>query len=167
MLDGGSGNPTCGIAHTERRVYVLPTEQLERIRAYQAADAIASEVEAVRRLLDVSLQLRDTVPDLLKKLESRFASERDLRVLARDILALHPLVVNVNFTDGAVSFGFKGDDYGMIDSGGITFRSNTGEPGDWEVYPRPETRRARAAGGVPSWDAPKPKGSDIDDEIPF
>src|ERR1700681_1721560 len=69
----------------ERRVYVLPVEQLERLRAYQSRNGISSEVEAVRRLLDAALQMRDTVPDILRKLKSRFANEKDLRVLARDI----------------------------------------------------------------------------------
>jgi hypothetical protein len=72
---------------TERRVYVLPREQLERIRAYQSNSAIGSEVDAVRPLLDSALQMRDTPQDILRKLKSRFADEKDLRVLARDILA--------------------------------------------------------------------------------
>ncbi len=150
---------------TERRVYVLPTEQLERIRAYQADNGISSEVEAVRRLLDVSLQLRDTVPDLLRKLKSRFSDERDLRVLARDILALHPLVINVRFDDRAVSFSFADEDHGRIDTLGQTYRSGTGHSDDWSLYPPVERRPRGGGGGAPTWDAPK--GGDPDDEIPF
>jgi hypothetical protein len=147
-------------------VYVLPTEQLERVRAYMAASGITAEVEAVRRLLDVALQLRDTVTDLLRKLKSRFTQERDLRVLARDILTLHPLVVNVHFEDRAVWFAFTDDNYGRIDSSGTTYISGSARDDDWEVYPRPSPQAVSSrGGGAPSWEAPK--GGDLDDEIPF
>ena len=45
---------------TERRVYMLPANLLERLRAYQVSQGIGSEAEAARRLLDTALQMRDT-----------------------------------------------------------------------------------------------------------
>jgi len=89
---------------TERRVYVLPLEQLERIRAYQTAHGIGSEVEAVRRLLDAALQMRDDIYDVLKTLKSRYSADKDLRILVRDILATHTLVQSVRYEEGAVCF---------------------------------------------------------------
>lgn len=41
--------------------------------------------------------MRDTPQDILKTLKSRYADEKDLRVLAKDILAAHALVESVNF----------------------------------------------------------------------
>jgi hypothetical protein len=155
---------------TERRVYVLPAEQLERIRAYQTSSGIGSEVEAVRRLLDAALQMRDTPQDILKKLKSRYADEKDLRVLARDILAAHALVESVHFADDGVWFWLKGDVRGKIAADGATFigRESVEENG-WEVYPPPPPRARPASTGrpvaVPSWDAPR--RGDLDDEIPF
>ncbi len=157
---------------TERRVYVLPTEQLERIRAYQNGNGISSEVEAVRRLLNSALQMRDTPQDILKKLKSRYADEKDIRVLAKDILAGHALVTSIRFSDDGVSFYLTGDECGKIGRDGVTYLGNGGYGEDqrWEVYPHPPPQQKqtakRPAGGSPSWDAGK-GGGDLDDEIPF
>jgi hypothetical protein len=152
----------------ERRVYVLPVEQLERVRAYQSANGIGSEVEAVRRLLDAALQMRDTVRDVLKILKSRYAAEKDLRVLARDILAGHALIRSVHYDDDAVYFFFSNGEGGKIDSGGATYVGDAREHEVWHDWPPPPKTTARAAargGSGPTWDAPK--GGDFDDEIPF
>jgi hypothetical protein len=141
---------------TERRVYVLPIEQIERIRAYQTSNGIASEVEAVRRLIDSALQMRDSVGDILNKLQSKFIEEKDLRVLARDILAGHALVKSVHFEDDAVAFGCAGGERGKIDNKGRMYVGDMSTNwDDWETY-RPSTENAR-----------RPPVADLDDEIPF
>lgn len=146
-----------------RRVYVLPPEQVEQIRAYQARNGISSEVEAVRRLLDIALQMRDTVPDLLKKIKSKFANEKDLRVLARDILATHALVKSISFDENALSFTLFAGDRGRFNATGATYMADSNDnPDDWTRYPDP---RQQTHSGGPSWDAPKV--GDLDDEIPF
>lgn len=158
---------------TERRVYVLPAEQLERIRAYQTANSIASEVEAERRLLDLALQNQDTIQDVLRKLKSRYSDEKDIRVLARDILTTHILVTNIEFADREVSFHMVGGHRGMINKDGITHLGKGNGLTGWEEYPQQRTPVARPSAGVarggasgaPSWDAPR--GGDLDDEIPF
>ncbi len=156
---------------TARRIYVLPAEQLERIRAYQSDVGIGSEVEAVRRLLDAALQMRDTPEGILKKLKSRYADEKDLRVLAKDNLAPHALVESVHFADDGVWFWLKGDVRGKIGTDGTTYIGHGSEHDNgWNVYPPPPPR-ARSANtlpsraAAPSWDAPR--GGDLDDEIPF
>jgi len=154
-----------------RRVYVLPAEQLERIRAYQTANGITSEVEAVRRLLDLALQMRDTAQDLLKKLKSRFADEKDIRVLARDILAAHALIKSVQFDDDSVVFALTNGDRGRLNRLGTTYLGGDQHEDDWNEFPAPSRRATAnstpvaARGGAPSWDAPR--GGDLDDEIPF
>jgi len=158
---------------TERRVYVLPIEQLHRIRTYQNNSGIGSEVEAVRRLLDAALQMRDTPQDILKTLKSRYADEKDLRVLAKDILAAHALVESVHFADDGIWFRLKGDVRGKIGVDGATYIGHgSAHEDNWEVYPPPSPRaRSTPPGsvgsraGAPSWDAPR--GGDLDDEIPF
>jgi hypothetical protein len=157
---------------TERRVYVLPSEQLERIRAYQTANSISAEVEAVRRLLDLALQNLDTIHDILKKLRSRYADEKDLRVLARDILTTHVLVLSVHFLEDGVSFYMAGEMRGKITKDGTTYIAEGEEHiSGWTEYPRPAKKdaprpaaRSTSTSG-PSWDAPR--GGDLDDEIPF
>lgn len=136
----------------ERRVYVLPADLVDRIKAYQSSQGIGSEVEAVRRLLDSALQMRDTAVDILNTLRSKHADEKDLRVLARDVLTNHTLVTKIIFGDDRVTFQIRAGEYGAIDNKGHIF---SGEDPDYlgrvqEVQP-----------------LISPKGGDLDDEIPF
>jgi hypothetical protein len=156
----------------ERKVWLLPTELSDRLKAFQASQGIASEVEAARRLLDSALQMRDAVPDILRKLIDRYAEEKDIRVLSRDVLINHTLVTSVNFDDDGVWFQFKDDTMGKFTRKGQAFTGNRDSAynGDivWNQYPQPAPQvrsSGRGTAGGPSWDAPK--GGDLDDEIPF
>lgn len=150
----------------ERRVYNLPTELLERLRAYANDMGITSETEAARRLLDSALQMRDTVASILRQLKSRYKEERDLRVLARDVLVNHSLVKSVMFKEGgAIEFALTSDEWGKMERDGRTYTGD-GRNDDWDIYPPPAPRAARAAGAAPSWE-PTKTGGDLDDDIPF
>ncbi len=149
---------------SERRVYVLPKELLERVRAYQSRSTLSSEVEAVRRLLDAALQARDTIEDVLTKLKSRYADEKDLRVLGRDVLITHPLVKELKFEDDSITFVFSGQEWGKIDNNGDTHKGgNDGYP-SWKPWPTPKTSLQKPV-SASSWNS-KIVG-DVDDEIPF
>lgn len=157
----------------ERKVYLLPAELVERLRAYQVSQGIASEVEAARRLLDGALQMRDTVDDLLVKLKARFVQERDLRALNREVLAAHPLITRIEIDDASISFIMKTSESGRIDAMGRIFKGDGS--GDYfsEVkedgyIPRrkPQTEPVQPhTKASPSWEPSK--GGDLDDEIPF
>jgi len=150
----------------ERKVWLLPAELVDRLKSYQVDQGITSEVEAARRLLDSALQMRDTVPALLTKLRTRFAEEKDLRILARDILATHALVELVRFEDKGLIFCLKGGSRGMIGATGATFIGEGRiENDDWDREPARRPASTVRSSGAPSWDAPK--GGDLDDEIPF
>ena len=161
---------------TERRVYNLPVELLERLRAFQATQGIATETEAARRLLDSALQMRDTIQTIMEKLKIRFGEEKDLRVLASDILVRHPLVKNVEFGDADVTFSLQDKFRGQITWKGSLFIAYP-ESGydDWVSYesylrsiepPKSTSSTAKApTASKSSWDA-KP-AVDLDDEIPF
>lgn len=138
----------------ERRVYVLPADLVDRIKAYQASQGIGSEVEAVRRLIDSALQMRDTVVDILKTLESKFADEKDMRVLARDVLTNHALVTQISFGEtGGVTFRVRSGEYGMLDTRGRIYQGD--HPDELAIVAAPQ-----------SW-KPGPKAPAIDDDIPF
>ena len=111
--------------------------------------------------------MRDSIPDLPRKLRSRFASEKNNRVLASDILAPHFLVRTVRFDDDALSISFSSDERGKIDSRGQTYMADPGANwDDWSEWPPPPPRTSvnRTSGG-PSWGA-LPSGG-LDDETPF
>lgn len=154
---------------TERRVYNLPASLLERLRAYQVSQGISSEAEAARRLLDAALQMRDKVSDILHMLDAKFREERDLRVLASEVLTKHALVTSVAFDDGAVTFNLKNGERGQITANGTLYEGDTGynEEG-WSMYQRPAEKPTapKKKPGEPSWDLPK-GGSDLDDDMPF
>ena len=147
---------------TERRVYNLPPDLLERLRAYQLSQGISSEVEAARRLLHTALQMRDTAKDILNTLAAKYTDEKDLRILAGDVLSKHILVSHINFTERGVSFTLKGGESGLIEENGTLYYSHSGaHEDDWTHYRRKESETK----GRPSWD--DDKGGDLDDEIPF
>jgi hypothetical protein len=153
----------------ERKVYLLPAELAERIKAYQTAQGIVSEVEAVRRLLDSALQMRDTAKDILFKLSARFEEEKDFRELAKSVLAGHALVTEIYLDDNDLTFRIRSGDYGSISSSG-TLAAGDDRQYMREVLP-PSRPRANVSPRQPARDTPSwvsPKGaSDLDDEIPF
>jgi hypothetical protein len=103
---------------TERKVWLLPVELSDRLKAFQESQGIGSEVEAARRLLDYALQMRDTMPDILQRLADRYRGEQNLRALARDILVGHALVSSVSFEDRCVRFQLSNGAVGRIDDRG-------------------------------------------------
>lgn len=150
----------------ERRVYVLPAELVQRIRDYQEAQAIPSEVEAVRRLLDAALQMRDDVFSIITKLRTRSQTEKDLRILSRDVLATHPLVREIRINDAGLTFKMQNGDAGRIGPQLDTYHDASGGFGDtqWKLWPEPEPegpfgRGARSSDGTSK--------STLDDDIPF
>ena len=149
---------------TERRVYMLPANLLERLRAYQVSQGISSEAEAARRLLDTALQMRDTAKDILNTLGARYADEHDLRVLASEILTKHALVKSVFFVDGGVWFRLDNGERGRITSSGKLYygHAETHED-DWDTY-NSKLTDLRSALTRPSWQSPS---TEPDDEIPF
>lgn len=114
----------------ERRVYVLPAELVARIRQYQRDHAIVAEVEAVRRLLDTALLLRDDVHSLLQRLMDKFQTEKDIRIISRDILAAHPLVDSISNHPNSIEFTLKDGEKGTIFKNGSAFFE--GHDGVWE-----------------------------------
>jgi hypothetical protein len=158
---------------TERRVYNLPASLLARLRAYQISQAIPSEAEAARRLLDYALQLRDTVFNILQTLDARYAEERDLRVLASDILTKHTLVTHVEFEESAVNFTLRNQTRGRIEeNGALKFQEQNDDSDYWRPYykvkgkfsEKSPTAAPSRGTTAPPWE---PAGGDLDDEIPF
>lgn len=139
---------------TQRRVYVLPSELVERIVEFQSDKNLPSEVEAVRRLLDEALKFRDTPENIVVRFRERLRSDRIPSSVARDVLVGHPQIEQVGFHErDAVTFRFRDHGEFRIDADGDAFRDgNTGygEP-HWVPFP----------------DKPSKTSNDDDDEIPF
>lgn len=123
----------------QRKVWLLPDELSDRIRAFQLSQGMGAEVVAARFLLNSALQMRDTVPDILRKLSGLHATEKDLRLLAKNVLATHPLVTSVGFEEDSVWFSFSDRAHGKIDrSGGVYIGARQGDRSlIWAPYPDP------------------------------
>lgn len=84
---------------TQRKIYVLPTELVERISEYQRDKGLPSEVEAVRRLLDEALMHRDTSESITRRFLSRLAVIKFLSDVVKEVLVGHPLIRSLEFPD--------------------------------------------------------------------
>jgi hypothetical protein len=149
---------------TERRVYTLPANLLERLRAFQMTQGISSEAEAARRLLDTALQMRDGVTDILRTLQAKFVEEKDLRVLASEILVKHILVKKLHISDVGVEFELTEGNWGRFDFDGDAYwRTPSDDADEWRGLKRSALRAAPLKAGPP-WE---PTDGGLDDEIPF
>ncbi|GHA13155.1 hypothetical protein GCM10007989_04670 [Devosia pacifica] len=92
---------------TQRRVYALPADLVERIVEYQREKGYPSEVEAVRRLLDDALKSRDTLERIISRFLTRLGAQRSAVEVSRDILVGHPLVGSMSFEEDKVDFWMK------------------------------------------------------------
>lgn len=99
-----------------RRVYDLPPELHHRVLSYQTENGMASEVEAVRSLLDQALQSGDTVESLYVRLDDKYRTEKDVRRISAEILIPHRKVRSV----------------ALNDDGTICFSLINGEAGTWK-----------------------------------
>lgn len=112
---------------SQRRVYVLPTELVERIVAYQNEMQLQSEVEAARRLLDGALKSRDTSYLIMRRFQERLKGEKILTDIARDVLMGHPLITQITMGESHIVFVLKGGDKVVIsDDGTAQIENNMG-----------------------------------------
>ncbi|TGP24893.1 MULTISPECIES: hypothetical protein [unclassified Mesorhizobium] len=91
-------------AKTQRRVYVLPTELVDRMVAYQQEMGLASEVETARRLLDEALKHHDTALSITRRFQDRLKETRLLADIAKDVLIGHPLLSTLRMELDRIEF---------------------------------------------------------------
>lgn len=91
----------------ERKVYLLPKELVDRIKAYQKEIGLPSEVEAARRLLSDALQSRDGIVQILLQVRESFKKLRNIRSVAKEVLIEHVNIKNIEFHDNHIFFETK------------------------------------------------------------
>ena len=87
-----------------RRVYMLPSDLVERVVQYQQDMKLPSEVEAVRRLLDDALQVREDWKSVTHRFLTRIITNAVLSDVAKDILVGHPLIKSIDFGNRTITF---------------------------------------------------------------
>lgn len=136
---------------TQRRVYVLPTDLVERIVAYQNDMGLPSEVEAARRLLDEALMSRDDWRAITNRFLERLKETRVMSDIAKDVLIGHPLVSQVRMEPGIIKFDLTSGETVEITNNGLVDATDN-YSNRLELNPR-----ARI----------KTESRSLDDEIPF
>jgi len=119
---------------TQRRVYVLPTELVNRIVEFQNEKKLPSEVEAARRLLDEALKHRDTDATIIRRFLSRLENIRIPSEVAKDVLVGHPLVTNIQFSRDSVTFDLKGFGTFQINEVGTVLEKTGSSQFDWKKW---------------------------------
>lgn len=112
---------------TQRRVYVLPTELVERIVAYQNDMGLPSEVEAARRLLDEALKYRDDWITIARRFQAKLKETRFLTDIAKEVLMGHPLVSDIGIKGGRITFDLvTGEHLNATETGEVYVRDKHG-----------------------------------------
>ncbi len=119
---------------TQRRVYALPVELVERIVEFQREKGLPSEVEAARRLLDDALKSRDDLTRIINRFLGKLKHLRIASEVAKDILVGHPLVASMSFEKDAVQFRLKdGWSASISDAGWVSVRDDEDKRQSWKA----------------------------------
>ncbi|MGF1275549.1 Arc family DNA-binding protein [Acetobacter pasteurianus] len=136
---------------------LLPPAMVWRVRRFRNAQNLPSNEEAAKRLIKFALDDRESTKDILEKLHEAFDCEKDLRILAKDVIASHGAMANIKYGKDYVWFVTNSDESGAIDRKGKLYFSEDGR--DWDCGMNYYT---------PCGDeAPKASDQELDDEIPF
>lgn len=111
---------------TQRRVYALPAEMVERIVEFQKDKGLPSEVEAVRRLLDEALQHRDNLEKIINRYVVKLSTLKIASEAAKEVLVGHPLVEKIQFDRDSITFELR--------DGWVTKITEKGEVTIWDQH---------------------------------
>ena len=150
--------PVKSSSNLVRATYVLPADLVERINQYKNDIGIASDDEAVRRLIDDALKHRDDMFMITGRLLDKLHSLKSLREAAGYVLANHPLVKHISFDAGSLIFSLD-DDYSL----------DVTPKGVVTIYDKDSNTVRFSGKDLPKWlsDENRPRKYDLDDDIPF
>lgn len=149
---------------------LLPPGMVWRVERYSIAAGLPSSEEAAKRLIKFALEEKETTNDILEKLYESFREEKDLRLLARDVIASHSATTNIKYGRDYVWFETKSGESGAIDSKGRLYFSEHGNEWDENMnYYTPQSLQDIRRGVKNAHSPHSGKGShpDLDEEIPF
>lgn len=136
---------------------LLPPAMVWRVNRFRKSQNLPSNEEAAKRLIKFALDERESTKDILEKLHEAFDSEKDLRLLAKDVIASHGAMTNIKYGKDYVWFVTNSNESGAIDRKGKLYFSEDGR--DWDCGMDYYTSCAD--------EAPKSYAPDLDEEIPF
>ncbi|MBS1091051.1 Arc family DNA-binding protein [Gluconobacter sp. Dm-74] len=147
---------------------LFPPQLVWRISRFKDNAGLPSSEEAAKRLVKSALDERESTKDILDKINQLFKTERDLRVISREVIAPHAAVENIRYGKDWVWFLTRNGESGGVDKKGKLYFSEDGN--DWDCnmnyyYSDEDMKPPKRANPEPNpWDSPP---NDLDDEIPF
>lgn len=142
----------------------LPPAMIWRVSRFKASRGLSSDEEAAKRLIKIALDDTESAKDILDKLADSYRAEKDLRILARDVIAAHSAVDSLIYgnKNEYIWFKTKAGESGAIAKKGDLHHSEYGSAWDDRMEYYEPAKGSKAVGG---WDA-RP-GADLDEDIPF
>jgi len=148
---------------------LFPPQLIWRISRFKDNANLPNNEEAAKRLIKSALDERESTTDILDKLSQMFKSERDLRILSREVIAPHAAVENIQYGKDYVWFSTRNNESGAIDKKGKLYFSADGNAWDYSMdyyQPAAEKKTTKNIKKIDfSWDDPLPPPPD--EEIPF
>lgn len=136
---------------------LLPPAMVWRVARFRRSQNLPSNEEAAKRLIKFALEERESTKDILEKLHESFKNERDLRLLARDVIASHGAITNIKYAKDYIWFETTSNESGAIDKKGTLYFSEDGR--DWDYGMNYYTPYIDEFSPLPS--------TESDDEFPF
>lgn len=110
----------------QRKVFMLESELVDRVLAYQQKNKLQSEVEAVRQLLNDALRLQDDWRSICDQVVDRMKRPETLINAAKEIVVGHPRVSNVTFELDRITFKMNSGEYVEISANGQVLCESAG-----------------------------------------
>lgn len=95
---------------TTRKVVTLPKEVVDRVEKYRQSRNLASESDALRRLIETGLGLLDTPDELTTRCQSATLRGETIGSVISNILDDHPLVNEITITSDHVRIELRTGD---------------------------------------------------------
>jgi len=109
---------------------LLPPALIWRINRFRTSTGLPSNEETAKRLLKIALDEIESTKDILDKLSDSYKKEKDLRILARDVIAAHSSVARIEYGSDYIWFRTKNGESGAIDKKGKLYYSDDAR--DWD-----------------------------------
>ncbi|MBS1077889.1 Arc family DNA-binding protein [Gluconobacter kondonii] len=109
---------------------IFPPQLIWRISRFKDNAGLPSNEESAKRLIKSALDERESTKDILDKINKLFETERDLRVISREVIAPHASVDNIRYGKDWVWFLTRNGESGGVDKKGKLYFSEDGN--DWD-----------------------------------
>jgi hypothetical protein len=101
---------------TVRKNVSLPHEVMERVSAYQAAQEMASESEALRSLIEAGLLAKESPDAILERYEKYNSEGRKFNWMAQKLFKEYPHMSSIRVEEGKITFEINGKHYVILSS---------------------------------------------------